>query len=336
LARYLQTLSSLLTFTQIYQTNPFMLERISKLKDRQFRALTGLDKQSFNQLAVIFSECDQEQKARHYAEYEAYYDRKPSSGGKPALKTPSERLFLTLFYLKTYPTFDVLGFTFNCSGKTAYENVYKCLSILEAALEKLEVLPKRNFESVEAFKKFIGGNQDILIDVTERLHHRKKEQEAQKKYYTRKKKAHTVKNTIIALPTQQVLFTGATVLGAIHDFRLLKEEFPPEKAWFTQVNVWVDLGYLGIAKNYEVLDLKIPFKKARKSKNNPNPKLTPEQKQHNKEVSSVRVKVENAIGGIKRYNILVQKLRNKNTKLRDKVIYYASGIWNFSKGFSFA
>lgn len=143
-----------------------------------------------------------------------------------------------------------------------------------------------------------------------------------------------MKNTVIATAKQQVLFVGNTVLGAMHDYRLLKEEFPTSQKWFEQLGVWIDLGYIGFAKDYLVKDLKIPYKKPYKTKNNPDPELTPEQKQYNKMIGAYRVKVENAIGGIKRYNILVHRFRNKSELLRDKAIYYAAGLWNFSKGFS--
>lgn len=62
----------------------------------------------------------------------------------------------------------------------------------------------------------------------------------------------------------------------------------------------------------------------------------PARKKHNRQVSRIRVKVENAIGGIKRYNILVQRFRNKSEMLRDKVFFFAAGLWNLSKGFSFS
>lgn len=116
---------------------------------------------------------------------------------------------------------------------------------------------------------------------------------------------------------------------------MLREEFPPSMPWFEQLSVWIDLGYIGFAKDYECENLKIPFKKPYRTKNNPDPKLTPEQKAYNTFVSKTRVFVENAIGGIKRYNILVQKFRNKSDLLRDKAIFLAAGLWNFSKGFSF-
>ena len=137
---------------------------------------------------------------------------------------------------------------------------------------------------------------------------------------------------MIATKEQVILFLGMTYLGSIHDFTLLKNEFSIRKKWFKYLQIWIDLGYLGFNKNYETKNTQIPFKKPRKSKKNPNPSLTKEQKEHNRFVAKHRIKVENAIGGMKRYNILTQKFRNKSTLLRDKVIFIAAGLWNRTKG----
>jgi hypothetical protein len=312
-----------------------MFQRIHNLSNREYRAIIGINKKDFQELTAVFSECEQTLKNQAYDDFVEKYDRKPTAGGSPKFKTPSEKLFFTLYYLKTYPTFDVLGFVFDCKGKTAHENLHKFLPILEMALESLNVLPKRKFDSVDEFLDFVKENEDLLIDATERIHHRKKDYEEQKQFYNGKKKAHTVKNTIISTVTQTVLFVGQTVLGAKHDYKMLQDEFPPSTPWFDKLSVWIDLGYIGFEKDYECKSLQIPFKKPYKTKNNPDPKLTPEQKAHNKFVSKTRVIVENAIAGIKRYNILVQKFRNKSDLLRDKAIFLAAGLWNFSKDFSF-
>jgi len=165
-----------------------MFQKIHNLTEREYRAIIGISKKDFRELTVVFSECEQELKNQAYKDFVAFHGRKPNGGGSPKFKTPSEKLFFTLYYLKTYPTFDVLGFVFNCKGKTAHENLYKFLPILENALEKLQVLPKRNFDSVEEFLEFIKGTEDLLIDATERLHHRKKDYEEQKRFYNGKKK----------------------------------------------------------------------------------------------------------------------------------------------------
>ena len=225
-----------------------MLQNINKLSQRQYKATIGLNKKDFQELTVVFSQINQQMKAVYYEEFEAYYDRKPSAGGAPIFSLPSEQLFFTLFYLKTYPTFDVLGFIFGCSGKTAHENLYKFLPILEEALRELNVLPKRDFKEVEEFIEFTKSEENLLIDATERLHHRKKNYEEQKKYYNAKQKDHTVKNTVISNKNQNVLFLGNTVLGAQHDYGLFKKEFPIQLPWFKHLNIWIDLGYLGFNK----------------------------------------------------------------------------------------
>lgn len=165
-----------------------MFEKIHNLTERQYRALIGMSKKRFVALTVVFSECAQKIQAQYYDDFLARTGRKPTMSGSPVFETPTEKLFFTLFYLKTYPTFDHLGFVFSCSAKTAHTNLYKFLPILEQALKNLDVLPKREFESVDDFIKFIKEHEDILIDATERIHHRKADYTAQKEYYNGKKK----------------------------------------------------------------------------------------------------------------------------------------------------
>ena len=87
---------------------------------------------------------------------------------------------------------------------------------------------------------------------------------------------------------------------------MLKQEFPPELDWFADIDVRVDLGYLGIQADYRNERIDIPTKKPRKSKKHPNPQLSDEQKAANTALSQIRIFIEHAIGGMKRYNILVQ------------------------------
>ena len=120
---------------------------------------------------------------------------------------------------------------------------------------------------------------------------------------------------------------GLTTQGSFHDYALLQEEFPPELDWFEFLKVAVDLGYLGIQKDYKG-QVDIPHKKPRKSKHNPNPELTETQKAENTAKSKVRIYVENAIAGIKRYNILVHKYRNKRKNFEDDAIAISAALWN--------
>ena len=65
----------------------------------------------------------------------------------------------------------------------------------------------------------------------------------------------------------------------------------------------MDLWFLWIVTDYgdQIKEIIIPEKKPRTSKENPEPKLTEEQKERNKNKSQLRVKVENAISWCKRF-----------------------------------
>ena len=111
---------------------------------------------------------------------------------------------------------------------------------------------------------------------------------------------------------------------------MLKEEFPPEKGWFQFLRVLVDLGYQGIASDYLGENIRIPHKKLRKSKKNPVTSLSDEQKAENRALSKIRILVENAICGLKRYNILVHRFRNYRKNFDDDAISIAAALWNFN------
>ena len=148
---------------------------------------------------------------------------------------------------------------------------------------------------------------------------------------TAEKKQHTLKNTVMALPDKFIMFLGRTFSGHNHDYLMLKQEFPPELDWFTDLDVRVDLGYLGIKSDDRGEQIDIPTRKPRKSQKNPNPQLSAEQKAANTALSRVRIVIEHAIGGMKRYNILVYTFRNRMSILRmmSLVSVLGCGTWFF-------
>lgn len=113
--------------------------------------------------------------------------------------------------------------------------------------------------------------------------------------------------------------------GSKHDFAIFKEEMAllgienAEKIW----TIWVDLGFIGIDKYLGKHEVKIPYKKSKKHP------LTSTQKQENKEMSSQRIAVENALGNQKRYFILRNENRSANkTKIQEEV-WICAGLANF-------
>jgi hypothetical protein len=131
-------------------------------------------------------------------------------------------------------------------------------------------------------------------------------------------------------PDKFIIFLGRTFSGHHHDYKRLKEELPPDLDWFKDINVLVDLGYQGIQSDYKGNQIEIPHKKPRKSKKNPVTSLSEDQKAENKALSKLRIFIENAIGGMKRYNILVQRFRNRMTNFEDDVVGICAGLWNLT------
>ena len=305
--------------------------------DRQFKALTGMARTEFEQFLPTFTEAYEELRQEAYEAQRAIRQRKLGGGPKGKLPDMSQKLFFILYYWKVYPCYDVFGFQFDMDGSKACTNVHALWPVLKRALAKREVLPHREFASIEELRAAFADIAELFIDATERPHVRPQDDEEQREKFSGKKKRHTVKNTVITTACQWILFFGLTVAGSVHDYGRFKEEFPlpegagPEAliAWFEDFVLWLDLGYQGIQKAYAAKMLRLPHKKPRRSKACPNPSLTSEQKAENREISRRRVVVEQAIGGLKRVGILVQRFQNHIKDFVDEAGIIGAGLWNW-------
>ena len=104
--------------------------------------------------------------------------------------------------------------------------------------------------------------------------------------------------------------------GKKHDFQIFKDSklhFPHD----TELNV--DKGYMGLDKIHARSN--IPKKSSKKCP------LTKEEKQRNRELAKIRIKIEHVNSYIKRFKILSSRYRNKRKKfaLRATLI---CGIYN--------
>ena len=131
-------------------------------------------------------------------------------------------------------------------------------------------------------------------------------------------------------PDRMILFLGGTFPGYTHDYTMLKKEFSSEMAWFEFLHVFVDLGYQGTVSDYPGENIRTPHEKPRKSKKNPVTSLSDEQKTENRALSKIRIPVENAVCGLKRYNILVHRFRNHRKNFDDDVVGISAALWNFN------
>lgn len=117
------------------------------------------------------------------------------------------------------------------------------------------------------------------------------------------------------------LFPGSQV-----DFTLFKKELAHFD--YSKLQVWVDLGFTGINNYLTTSPVKIGHKKPK------NKELTQEQKDENKAIAKVRIIVEHAIGGMKRYFILRHENRIRARNKISEAVEMCASLWNFKRGFS--
>lgn len=301
--------------------------------ERQLLAMTGTNMIQFQKIENEFEITlnNERQKLYELQLKEGIRKRNLGGGRKGTLSTITLKLFFVLYYLKNYATFDVIGSVFGISRSKACENLHYLVPILSTTLNNMGCLPYREFETADDFIESIKNIETILIDATERPVQRPTDEEKQSQHYSGKRKDHTFKNTVMCTENKIIHFIGRTFCGSMHDFCIFKEEFDPIKNWFKQVNVFVDLGYTGINKAYVGENINVPYRKPAKTKNNKNPQLDEAQKQHNNIIGKIRILVENALAGLKRFRILVHDFRNRVKNFEDETISICAGLWNLMR-----
>ncbi len=296
------------------------LEKVLK-RERMCKALTGLSPKEFINLAPTFAKALEEAKMNKYLE-NPNRQRKPGGGKKSFVPTPEEKLFFILFYFKCYPTFDLAGFFYNRDGGNIWNMYSQLVPILESALGKKMTLPVRSIGSIDEFFAVFPEAKDVFIDGTERPIQRPKDKQRQKANYSGKKKRHTRKNIVVTNRKRKIGVLTKTVEGKEHDFSIVKKERLPDHIP-KDVRIQVDNGFQGIQKEFPGHLVSITTKKPKGRE------LSNTVKEHNKSKSRVRILVEHAIGGIKRYGIVSQVFRNRTKDSDDTAIYLSSGRWNY-------
>lgn len=284
--------------------------------DRQMKAVIGMGKDEFQALLPAFSlawHVELKLASPHRV-------RKVGGGKKGALPTMEDKLFAVLLYLKTYPTFDVLGFLTDRERSRACRSTHFLLGALERALGRKLVLPERKITSVEEFFEKFPEARDIFPDGTERPVQRPKDAKKRKKLYSGKKKRFTRKTIVVADEKKRILILTPTKSGRRHDKRLLDKSGLPQ-AIPDSVAVFADTGFQGMERDHP--NTLIP-KKA--SKNRP---LTQTDKQNNRIISGLRITVEHVIGGMKRFKASADIYRNRIPNTDDKFHLLSAGLWNF-------
>jgi len=287
----------------------------AKDKPKRFLAMTGLTSEEFEALLPTFEACFYDWMDTYRLDGKLRGKRKYVDYKNSPLPTIEDKLYFILTYLKTCNLQEVHGALFSMGQPKANQWIHCLQNVLHLALDHENELPAREMADVQFHSEKDGIYQH---DGTERPIQRPAKKADQKTYYSGKKKRHTVKNNLLINEHCRVLFLTETVEGKRHDKKLADEsdyEMPPGS------QLAQDSGFQGFkAKNVTILQ---PKKKPR------NGELTDMEKNVNAWHSSIRIRVEHAIGGIKRYRIAKDTIRNWKTGFRDAVFVICCGLHNF-------
>ena len=224
-----------------------------------------------------------------------------------------------LMYLRKATTQDIFGEVYKMPQPVANKWIHILHPCLNQALAALGEKPARSAQDLHLS---LEKGQLFFQDGTERPIQRPKDPEIQGVFYSGKKKRHCIKNNVLTNRQAKIILLTQTCEGKKHDKKIADETglVLPDGSSLAQ-----DTGFQGyVLANVIMIQ---PMKKPRGKE------LTPEQKESNRQISSLRIRVEHAIGGVKRYRIVKDQLRVWKDDFRDKVMETCCGLHNFRLNF---
>jgi hypothetical protein len=299
-----------------------MRYKVYQYNEKSLRSLSGLSVEQFNELLPYFahshneyfSKYDMNGKYRNNRRSYVIYKNSP-------LPTIEERLFFILVYLKNNPLQEYHAACFGLDQKHCNSFIHVLYRILENCLHDAEVMPTDDQKKFSLILKSLSqANEELPIllhDGTEREIPRPVDLEEQQENYSGKKKKHTLKNAVIITSCCMILFVSQSVCGKMHDKKIADTlyDFPYPCV------LYQDTGYQGFRP--EGVVTKQPIKKPKGRD------LSVSEKDFNKEISSFRIRVEHAIGSIKRMRIVKDECRLRKNNFTKRIFKTCAAIHNF-------
>ena len=240
--------------------------------------------------------------------------RKPGGGDTPKLDDRTQ-LMLALFWLRVYPTYEVLGFFFALHKTNARHTARAVLAVLRTLddfpLDDPDPAARTRVGEPDAVMAAFPDIR-LVIDGKEQRTERPKGYSRQKPYYSGKKKAHTLKSQIGVAPNGRIESVSDSYPGSMHDLTVLRltklvDRLP------VGAGAMMDKGYVGIGGDHPDRPLVVPAKAAR------NRPLTDEQKAGNRVIASHRIVVEHSLAQLNRFEVLTQTYRHARREHGDVV-----------------
>lgn len=290
----------------------------------RFLAMTGYTIEQFNALLPYFEVSHQNHFTKYYLNGQARSEaRKYVIYQNSPLASPEERLVFILCYQKLNPLQEDQADRFGMTQAQCNQWVHALKLILDQSLIRAGAMPAQTQaeldQKLEQMQAETPEESELILlhDATEREVPRPSDSDLQKEKYSGKKKYHTAKNAVICTAVCLILYVSPTIFGAMHDKKMADTYYTIRKGF----TLWQDTGYQGYAP--EGVKIVQPTKKPRGKE------LTEEQKKANQAISSFRVRVEHAIGSVKRIRIVKDECRLRKNNFVEKIFLTATALHNF-------
>jgi len=254
------------------------------LKQHQFRRLTSFSVEEFT---LLSEKLERAWKTNEQKRLESRTDRKRKVGqGRPyVLGDFRNLLFVTILYLRTHASIELLALIFRVDDDTVRRSVMRVLPLVQDRFIPITALTKgkKRINDLDELLRAYPELEDVIFDGTEFPIQRPKKRQRQS--YSGKKKHHTKKSQLaLDRKTKLVIGLSPPRKGKIHDKKHL-ERIDWDRRLPQKVKRRGDLGYIGMPKGTWI----IPHKKPKGKE------LTQQQKRENKKLAKERIYVEHGI-----------------------------------------
>jgi len=266
-----------------------------------FRSMTGLTVEAFDRLLPELLQAFHADRRRRLDRP----GRRRAVGGGDDFDLPvADQFLLTVVWLRHYPTQECLGYLFGASDSTALRAVRRCLPVLEAQGRDSMRLPDPGKGHRRDLPALLKGTPELAVIVDTFEQRTQRPRRRQRAYYSGKKKAHTLKSQVAIDEDGRVVDVGASRPGPWADLKVLRRSGLAGRLARAGVGVLGDLAYVGVDGLVGGLRGATPRRKPR-GQDRP-----PEDRRYNRAFARRRIKVEHAIGRLRRFQALAQVNRH--------------------------
>jgi len=277
--------------------------RLSRLRPVPaiFRNLTGITVALFDQLLDDLRPAFAADRRRRL---DRPGRRRAFGGGDDFDLEPGDQFLLTIFWLRHYPTQEVLGYLFGVSDSTAKRAIDRCLPLLEAAGRDTMRLPDPGRGRRKDLPALLKDTPDVAVVIDTFEQPVQRPQRRQRRFYSGKKKRHTLKSQVaVDEETGQVVDVAGSVPGPTADIEALRRSKLLRRLP-KGVGGLGDLAYVGIA---DLHPQGLGATGRRKPRGQPRSLAD---RRYNKAFSRRRIVVEHGIGRLRRYQALTHTDRH--------------------------